>query len=319
MKAFFRYIIAAVIAGTIAFTAFHYRNAAAPIVEHIKTTVMNAIVGTPACTQPISYSLGTFDARFSISKAQFLNDVALAGTIWDKTIGRTLFRYSPAGALKINLIYDYRQQATVEMQSLGIVISDNKSTYDQLKTKYDALSASYAQQKAALDREIASYDSAKATYEQQAAYWNARGGAPQSQYNALEARRQAVNAQADAINQSEASLNGLVETINSTATILNRLASELNLNVKSYNTIGASTGVEFDEGEYVSDADGQHIDIYQFENNDKLVRVLEHEMGHALGLQHVDDPKAIMYRLNEGTNEAPTASDIDELKNVCGI
>jgi hypothetical protein len=33
----------------------------------------------------------------------------------------------------------------------------------------------------------------------------------------------------------------------------------------------------------------------------------------------VKDPKAIMYYLNQGTNETLTASDITELKRVCAI
>ena len=101
--------------------------------------------------------------------------------------------------------------------------------------------------------------------------------------------------------------------------MLNQMAKSLNLNVQTFNTVNASNGEQFDEGEYVEDASGRHIDIYQFENQDKLLRVMEHEMGHAIGLQHVSDPDAIMYYLNEGSNEKLTQADIDELKKVCGI
>lgn len=271
------------------------------------------------CTQPIQYSIGTFDTRFGLSKTAFLNDVAAAAKIWDSPLHRTLFEYSDSGSLKINLIYDYRQSATSQMQTINGVISGDKATYDKLKATYDAQVLSFNQQKASLDSAIAAHDSALTAYNQQVDYWNSKGGAPKNEYATLQNERQQLNAEANAINQREATLNGLAETVNSTANQLNQLAKKLNLNVANYNSIGASTGEEFDEGLYISDSSGQRIDIYQFENNDKLVRVLAHELGHALGLDHVDDPKAIMYRLNQASTETPTAADIDELKTVCHI
>ena len=44
-----------------------------------------------------------------------------------------------------------------------------------------------------------------------------------------------------------------------------------------------------------------------------------HEFGHALGLEHLENSKAVMYRLNNGVNEKLTIDDILALKKRCNL
>ena len=271
------------------------------------------------CQRPITYSIDRLDSQFGISKEKLLIDIAQAEKIWEESIARPLFVYSPNGELKISLVYDYRQKATVELQKLGIVINDDRSTYDVVKAKYDSLLTVYNREQAHINEQVAEYNAQKAALEKEVNYWNSRGGAPRSTYDSLQKRQTELNNQYIALAQAEEQLKQSAEIVNSTALVLNKLISELNLQVAQYNTVGASTGKEFNQGEYVSGIDGTSINIFQFNNENKLVRVLAHELGHALGLEHLDNPRAIMYYLNEGTNEKLTTDDLTALKQKCRL
>jgi hypothetical protein len=245
------------------------------------------------CEQPIVYSIGTFDPRFGISQADFLSDIAQAKSVWEKPAGRTLFAYATtSGSLKINLVYDYRQEATQKLQKLGLTIDTSQTSYDALKSRYVALQTDYVTKKKILDDMVATYQQTGKGYSQ--------------------------------IQQAEAAINSEVDTINALATTLNNLASQLDVTVNQYNqigqqTVGTSTDGEFDEALYVQDGNGNHIDVYEYTNNDKLVRVLTHELGHALGFIHTDNPSDIMYKVNQSTNIVPTANDIAQLDTKCNI
>ncbi|MDD4271190.1 MAG: matrixin family metalloprotease [Patescibacteria group bacterium] len=271
------------------------------------------------CDKPIEYLIGNFDKRFGLSREDFLKAVNQAVEIWQEPINKKLFAYSDSGALKINLIYDSRQEATDKLKKLGLSIHNDQATYETLKNKYDIFNKTYDARKSELDNIVKYYEEQKANYEDEAKAANKRGGVSPEEYAILEQERKDLNNLVESIKQKQAALNKTVDDINAMASVINRLIRGLNLTVGDYNTIGAGASGEFQEGQYIRDAAGERINIYQFDSQELLIRVLAHELGHALGIEHLDNPQAIMYRLNESGNEKITADDIAALKAVCQI
>lgn len=271
------------------------------------------------CQEPITYQLGTFDQHFNISQKNFLAAVSEAEQVWEKPIDLNLFKYSPSGTVKINLIYDYRQDATVKLRKLGIVVKNDQATYEKLKVDYTSLEKSYLADKAILDSKVTELDLRTSMYNTKVENWNSQGGVPPKEAQQLRAEETVLNQLLAELKNQQNIFNNEADELNALADTLNRLAKTLNLSAEHYNTIGASRGSEFAEGTYVSSRTGQEIDIYQFDDTRQLVRLLAHELGHALGLEHVSSTKAIMYYLNNGVNEKLAPADLLELKQRCDL
>ncbi len=238
---------------------------------------------TRPCAHPISYCLGAVDTRFDITDAALVNDAKAAAAIWNTAAGKTVLAYDPNAKLKINLIYDAREANA----KLGSEIALQQSNADSARATLDAAQAEYTAEQAA--------------YNQAVSEVNQHGGATPNE--------------AVTLNQQRASLNALADSINSQVALFNKGVADLNAVVAQFNQTAGHT---FREGEYVRDATGERINIFEFVGTAQLERVLAHEFGHAIGLGHDSNPKSIMYAKNESGNLVPTASDLSALHALCG-
>ncbi len=270
------------------------------------------------CETPITYKIGTIDPRFGVTSGDFKIDILEASSIWEKPINRSLFTYDPNGALTINLVYDIRQQTTQKEKVLNANISQTSTTADSIKQQYIALKAQYEQAQQEYTIQLAQFNQAQASYSAEVDHWNSVGGAPQKQYDALTVEKNNLLAQQSALEQKRQGVNQLADTVNAFINKYNLLVSYINSNVRAINNDGLA-GTQFEEGVYISDESGKRINIYQFENQTDLIRVLAHELGHSLGLGHDTNPNSIMNPVNQSNSLVASPEDLQELKVGCGI
>lgn len=299
MSKFFRFLQYALLLGLIGFSGyFIYQDTRSP------------------CSKTIEYDIGRLDREFGLSREEFKDDITVAEKVWEKALDRNEFAYKPGAAFKVNLIYDERQIATVQKQKTEFGLSAVEEAFKNLDSQFSLFKKQYDQKVAAYESSLSAYQNRKEDYEAEVAKWNARGGAPKDEYESLEEERQVLNAEAErlnletnAINEMAGELNALLKQRNIKAEEYNKLAEQYN---KKY-----GQGLEFNQAEY----NGKGINVYQFANRQDLVLALTHEFGHALGMDHVDNPDSVMYYLSGPASSQPTLSseDISELERVCEI
>ncbi|KND48827.1 MAG: extracellular metalloprotease M10 family [Parcubacteria bacterium C7867-005] len=268
------------------------------------------------CTEPISYQIGKFDPKFGISEETFLKVIEEASLVWEKSINKDLFVYDSEGEIVVNLIYDERQATSDKNQELESHVEESKQTAEEVKAKFLALEDEYQEADEEYKQMLESFQKDHDQYNAEVEYYNQRGGAPKNEYDRLVREKARLAVMNKEMESKRLEVNALAEEVNSFVAEYNDIIRNVNSKI---NTINESAGKEFSEGEYVRDRDGRRINIYEFDSLAKLRRVLAHEFGHALDLEHNPNPDSIMYYLNNSLNMAPTTEEKGDLAKVCKL
>lgn len=271
--------------------------------------------GASICPVPLAYRLGNLDGHFNISKEKALTDLAKAEKVWEDYAERDLFYYDENADLVVDFVFDERQASADSETTQRELLDKEKEQNEATFTKIKELQAEYEVKTRDYQTDVSAYESRLQSYNEKVSRYNDQGGAPQDVYAELEKEKERLAKEAADLNDTATQLNELADKINELSEQANKLVETYNQKVQYYNTeFGYSR--EFTQGDY---QDGQ-INVYKFSNDTELEKVLVHEFGHALGIDHVEGESSVMYYLLGDTSSAPTLSDDDKkaFVAVCG-
>ncbi len=248
---------------------------------------------TADCQVPLTYHLGNVDERFNISAEEAKAAIARAEAVWETPLGQDLFRLQDSdGKLSVSFVYDERQAEAEAEYGFRERLNTVESVNDEIRAQYEELTKNYEELKANYEAKSAAYERRLNAYNETVNRYNAEGGAPPDAFAELERERTALERESGELSKLTRELNTFVDQINLVGKQGNLLVEKYNEGVGEYNrTFGDSR--EFTQGDYR----GKEINIYTFTNEDELVLVLAHELGHALGIEHVEGRESIMYYL----------------------
>ncbi len=274
------------------------------------------------CPAPLSYRIGSLDERFNLTQEEAQVAISEAEAVWEDVMGKNLFSYDDNGTLGIHFLYDQRQELSNTEDLLQEKLDATETVSDAMRDTYATLVAKYNEERLFYTQKVEAYEARLFTYNAEVEKYNERGGAPSDVYANLENEKRQLSREQVVLGTFANKLSSRVAEINAVGEKANKIVNTYNQGVDVYNnTFG--TAREFTQGDYTNNI----INIYTFENHTELVLVLVHEMGHALGLNHVENNASVMHYLLHGGKEGSTltekdialsAEDLTEFDKVCG-
>ncbi len=256
-----------------------------PNYPYIKT-----IVYSSPCETPLTYRIDTVDPRFKISKEKFAQHLEKAEVIWEKNSPYNLFQNTPGGEISVNLVFDERQNLTNQINQLDNNLEIGQEDLQAQESEYNKLAASFRQKLDAFNKEVA--------------YYNSEGGAPFSEYERLLKEQEELKSEG-------AKLDELAKKLNKTVSAFNQQVGNLN---KTIDNLTTTLEKKPEEGIYIGSE--KRIEIYFNVTESELVHTIAHEIGHALGINHNENERSIMYPFT--TRELALSKDDQEaLDKVC--
>ena len=266
------------------------------------------------CHYPLEYRVGEVDERFSLSEELVRLAVADAESVWEEATGKNLFTYNPESELVINFVFDNRQSLSVKERDARARLESLEAESVSVSEQYKVLVKKHETLRQAYEAEVETYEARLQAYNERVESYNEEGGAPPEVYAELESEQAELETMAAVLSAQTEELNTLTEEVNKVGDRGNELITRYNERAEQYN-VRFGTAREFTQGDYQNSA----INIYTFADQTELQQVLVHELGHALSVEHVENPESIMYHLL-GTQPdvvSLTADDLNAFEQVC--
>lgn len=279
------------------------------------------------CAIPVHYALGEVDAGFGFDDFTVSTALAEAAGLWQALTDTLLFLESDhPRAMTVHLRFDARQRAANTRRSLRsglerdrVALQADEAELLQWNERIEANRAAHERDGELLARRARAHEAGVRTWNENPAQRS------EARRRALEGEGTALRHALEELERAGRDLNSDIDAYNRRAAELRRRSEDFQGRASRYNEASSDEPVE--SGRYSYDRErGRRIEVFRAESYDDLVWVLAHELGHALGIGHVEEPGAVMHAMlhddyaahAEGRPVTLGAADHAALLAICG-
>ncbi len=255
------------------------------------------------CKKPVTYALRNVDQRFGITEQEVADAFDKAELVWELEASKELFQRVDTHQkhdVGVVFVYDSRQETSTKVSDIEKQISAKSSILDTEKNDFSQKEQSYLMM-------LTEYNTLVAEYNSLIARKNQLSTEESDQLNRIGQR---IDELLVKLSEQEREIKGDVVNIN-------KQVSDINADIGAYNELQGGNGESFREAEYVSIGNNRTIFVYEFPSKSVLSRLLSHELGHVIGLEHVAGEDSIMNEYNTSRRLTPTNEDVAELNRAC--
>lgn len=274
---------------------------------------------TAPCSEPLEIGVGSLDDRFQLDRVTLGNALRDVADLWSSALGTPVVVYSEDAELMVNLVYAEEQQLTDSERQFRDRLQSESMSIEMMERRFNERENEYEKKARSYEKEMEELQVSIDRLNQWVNIHNRNGGFNEDELRQYDYRKASIDNRSKALERQQAELMKDAESLNRMISDLNRRIEDKNELVDEYNR--TFTGErKFTQGAYEWNQNGKSIQVFQFSSLDELKLVLAHEVGHALGLPHVENPASVMYYLmgNQKVNGlALTGEDIEALKAIC--
>lgn len=255
-----------------------------------------------SCPDQLILYPGKQDPRFGISRPEFIRALKKAAAFWSALSNKTIAVVKDKGNIPVNLVYDDRMAFTKSEEKLRKELAKAELRIDQMEVDYRAEEKEYELMLLNYRKKEASVKKMEDAFLSWVEKISESSYSREDYRKVYQQKKKAVETQQKILNVDRRKVNAKGKAVNRINRELNRLIEGKNKLVQQYNRTYSGKR-QFVQGNYIYTGRERNIQIYHFRSTGELEVILAHEIGHALGIDHVKDPQAIMYDHTSNNNK----------------